>query len=245
MKHRFFIDGTDITGSEIVLTGKNATHASVLRLLPGEEIVICDDASIDYSCVVVSCDKLETKAKILSKTPNIAEPTVVITLFQALPKASKMDDIIEKCTQLGVSHIVPVITARCVAKTSDRGTKKTERWQKIAHSAASQSQRGCIPQINNVMTFEAALQQAKTHCVSFACYEDEKRFTLKSLLQGLAQNLSSIAFFIGSEGGFTDSEVAKFKESDVPTVSLGSRILRTELAGAVALANILYELDSV
>ena len=244
MKYRFFVDNKDISGDEIILTGENTAHAAVLRLGPGEEIMVCDSAGMDYHCVVVNCNKSETRAKVLHKAPNKTEPSIAVTLFQSLPKTGKMDEIVEKCTQLGVSHIVPIITSRCVTKTSDRDTKKTARWQKIAQSAASQSQRGKIPQIWDVMTFEAALQEAKVHDAAFACYEGEKQLSLKTFLQGLPQNISSIAFFIGPEGGFTCDEAANFKKSGLATVSLGPRILRTEMAGAAVLANIMYELEN-
>lgn len=241
MKHRFFVDNKDIAGDEILLTGENATHASVLRLAVGEEIVVCNGAGMDYHCIVTFCNKSHTKAKVVRKQPNLAESPIAITLYQALPKTGKMEEIVDKCTQLGVSRIVPVITARCVSKTSDRDAKKIERWQKIARSAASQSGRGRIPQIGDAMMLEAALQQAKTHDASFVCYEAEEKYSLKTYLQSMPRDLSSIAFFIGPEGGFDDVEAAKFKESDIAILSLGSRILRTELAGAAVVANILYE----
>jgi len=240
MKHRFFVDGKYIVGEKIALIGDNAAHAAVLRLAIGEEIVICDGNAMDYHCVVAACGKLETKAKILHKMPNIAELPIAITLYQALPKTGRMDDIVNDCTQLGVSHIVPILTARCMAKTSDRDVKKIARWQKIAQSAASQSGRGRIPHINDVMLLEAALEDAKKHGSIFVCYENEEKLALKAFLADMPEDLSSIAFFIGSEGGFADDEIAKFKESGVAVVSLGPRILRTELAGAVVLANLTW-----
>lgn len=242
MRHRFFVGNKTIIGGEIRLTGENAAHASVLRLTTGEEIVICNGDATDYHCVVINCSKTEVIAKILHSKPNSAEPSIAVTLYQAIPKTGKMEEIVERCTQIGVSGIVPVITSRCVAKASDRDTKKVGRWQKIAQSAASQSQRGRIPQIRDVMMFESALQEAKTCDTVFVCYEDERQISLKEFLQNLKRSLSSIALFIGPEGGFSDAEVSKFKENSIATVSLGPRILRTELAGVVASANILYEL---
>jgi len=246
MKHRFFVkmDSGDIAGigGQIVLTGENAAHAAVLRLAVGEEIVVCNGNAVDYHCIVESCDKSETRAKILCKLMNTAEPTVAITLYQALPKTGKMDDIVDKCTQLGVSRIVPVLTARCVAKASDRDAKKIVRWQKIAQAAASQSGRGRIPKICDVVTLEEALEDVKSCDTAFVCYEAENLLSLKAYLQGLSRGLTSVAFFVGPEGGFCEDEAAKFNELGVTTVSLGPCILRTELAGAVVLANVLYEL---
>ncbi|MCL2376686.1 MAG: 16S rRNA (uracil(1498)-N(3))-methyltransferase [Defluviitaleaceae bacterium] len=245
MEHRFFVGGKDILGDEIVLSGENAAHAAVLRLAVGEEITLCDGNAVDYHCVVTGLSKADVRVNILYKLENIAEPPVAITLFQALPKAGKMDEVIEKCTQLGVSGIVPVVTTRCVAKASDRDCKKMDRWQKIALSAARQSQRGRIPKIGDVMSLEGALKGMGAYDAAFVCYEAEEVLSLKAYLQGLAHGLASIAFFIGPEGGFAQDEIAKFKENGISTVSLGPRILRTELAGPVVLANILYELEGL
>ena len=197
--------------------------------------MICDGAGMDYHCAVASCTKSETIATVIKKIPNTAEPNICTTIFQALPKTGKMDEIIDKCTQLGVSRIVPVITARCVAKPSDRDAKKIDRWQKIALAAASQSQRGKVPIIDKALSFSEALIQAKSYDTTFACYEGEKHLLLRSYLQYATR----IAFFVGPEGGFSNDEIAMFNTNGIATVSLGPRILRTELAGAVVLANLL------
>ena len=244
MKHRFFVDYTEFESNDIVLTGENAAHAAVLRLAIGEEIVIYDNNGMDYHCIVTSTGKSETRAKFLHKSVNMAEPQIAITLFQALPKTGKMEEIVDKCTQLGIMRIVPVVTARCVSKISDKDAKKVDRWQKIAQSAASQSGRARIPKVNSVMTFDAALENTKCYGTAFVCYENEESLSLKVFLSSMIQKPLSISYFIGSEGGFTDEEITKFNKINIPTVSLGPRILRTELAGAAVLTNILYELDS-
>jgi len=241
--HRFFVDGGCIERSGLSLTDENAAHAHVLRLAVGEEVVVCDGDGMDYYCTVTFTSKSATALRVRDRATNTAEPPMAITLYQALPKTGKMDEIIDKCTQLGVSRIVPVITARCVAKASDRDTKKIYRWQKIALSAARQSQRGRVPQVYDVMTLSEVLETVGNYDAIFACYEAEDMLSLRAFLQGLPQNPASIAFFIGPEGGFAQEEIAKLKENGVATVSLGSRILRTELAGSVVLANILYEME--
>ncbi|MCL2573926.1 MAG: 16S rRNA (uracil(1498)-N(3))-methyltransferase [Defluviitaleaceae bacterium] len=241
--HRFFVDGRCIERGGLSLTDENAAHAHVLRLAIGEEVVVCDGNGMDYYCTVTFTNKSATALRIRDRATNTAEPSMVITLYQALPKSGKMEEIVDKCTQLGISHIVPIMTSRCVAKMSDRDAKKIKRWQKVARSAASQSGRGRIPRIGDVMSFDAALQDSTAHDVVFACYEGEAQLSLKSFLQGLSGIPSSIAFFVGAEGGFTDDEMAKFLEGSVASVSLGSRVLRTELAGITALACIMYEIQ--
>jgi 16S rRNA (uracil1498-N3)-methyltransferase len=241
--HRFFANNLDINDGKIVLVGDNARHAIVLRLDIGEEIVVCDGKANDHYCVVDLISKDEVHAKVVRSETNAAEPPIFITLFQGLPKGDKMDEIVEKCVELGISRIVPVVTARCITKPSPRDNKKSARWQKIAEAAAKQSRRGIIPEISSVLKFDDALQSAKNHDAVFACYELEDKLILKNLLKTLPDKITSLAFFVGPEGGFSENEVAKFTASNIATVSLGQRIMRTETAGAAVLANILYELE--
>ena len=241
--HRFFADNLDIAGGKITLTGENAAHAAVLRLKVGEEIIVCDCKACDYHCLVDSMAKDEVRVKVVDIKANTAEPSVLVTIFQGLPKGDKMEEIVEKCVELGVYRIVPIVTARCVAKSSPRDAKKAARWQKIAEAAAKQSQRGILPQVSGLLKFDEALQLANEHDVAFVCYELEDKLMLKNLLKFLPNKITSLAFFIGPEGGFTDEEAAKFAENNITIASLGRRILRTETAGAAVLANVLYEME--
>ena len=237
------MDNLNIVDGEIILTDENAAHAFVLRLKIGEKIVVCDGKACDYHCIVDSIAKDQVHVKITNSVANAAEPPVFVTLFQGLPKGDKMEEIVEKCVELGISRIVPVVTARCVAKSSSRDTKKAMRWQKIGEAAAKQSQRGILPQVSEILRFDEALQLAKECNIVFACYELEDKLMLKGLLKALPKEITSLAFFIGPEGGFTNEEAAQFAENNIVTVSLGQRILRTETAGAAVLANVLYELE--
>ena len=208
----------------------------------GEHIVLCDQAGLDYFCVVTQIEKSKVHCKITSSQKNAAEPSVRVHLFQALPKADKMAEIIEKCVELGIDGITPVVAARCVAKPSPRENNKTERGQKIAEAAAKQSGRGKIPKINAPIALDEAIRLAKTHGASFVCYELEKDLHLKDFLRKTG-DINNLAFFIGPEGGFTGAEAALFKQNAIPAVTLGPRILRTQTAGPAVLANILYELE--
>lgn len=235
------MDKSNIEGDEIVLTGENAAHGAVLRLTAGEEIVACDQDGIDHFCLVSTISKGEIRAKVCQSKKNIAEAQVDITLYQALTKGDKMAEIVEKCVELGVSSIVPVVTARCVARSSSRDSGKTNRWQKIAESAAKQSGRGKIPKIGGVLTLDEAISHAKGTC--FFCYELEDKLSLPAFLKALPKEADAISFFIGPEGGFAAEEAAKFKAQGFAAVSLGRRILRTETAGPAVAANIMYQLD--
>jgi len=241
--HRFFVNISDITKDAVTLKGKNVAHGGVLRLKIGEQIVICDGNGRDYFCVVRAMDKTQICGEILRVEDNIAEPQIAVTLFQALPEGDKLADIVEKCVELGVTQVVPVVTARCIVKTSARDSKKTERLRAIAEAAAKQSGRGKIPMICEALSLQAAIEQAKTYDTTFACYESEDKLLLKNLLKPMVGKLSTLAFFVGPEGGFAQEEIAMFTDAKIPTVSLGNRILRTETAGPAVLANILYELE--
>lgn len=242
------------TQQEITLTKENAAHAAVLRLNIGEGIIICDSAGTDYHCIITKISQKEVKASITKIIPNQTEPIIKISLYQALPKAGKMDDIIKNAVQLGIYEINPILTKRCIPKPSQKDFKRVDRWQKISLSAAKQSHRGIVPKVNPIIELKDALDNITANGITangiatdtphFVCYEAESdgRIALKQHLKALPKSITRLAFFIGPEGGFSDDEVAAFKKGGMAMVSLGSRILQTQLAGSIALASILYEL---
>ncbi|MCL2855673.1 MAG: 16S rRNA (uracil(1498)-N(3))-methyltransferase [Defluviitaleaceae bacterium] len=229
--HRFFINPDEMKDQTVVLTGENAYHGNVLRLRAGEEIVVAMGDGFDHRCAVTQVDKREIHANVTAKLENETELPVKITLFQALPKGDKMADIIEFAVELGVHSIVPVETARCLAKGD-----KAERWQKIAEAGAKLSHRAYIPQIGQICSLEEAIAQAQALDMPFACFEGEKTYNLPGLLQG--KSPATIGFFVGPEGGFDYDEVDLFHKSIIPTITLGKRILRTQSAAACVLAGI-------
>ncbi|MCL2576073.1 MAG: 16S rRNA (uracil(1498)-N(3))-methyltransferase [Defluviitaleaceae bacterium] len=245
LMHRFFIANDNIRDSKVILIDENAAHANVLRLRVGEKIVACvSDEGLDYICEINEIFKKEVVANIIDSMPNDAESTLKITLFQALPKGNKMNDIIEHAVELGACDITPTVTDRSITRNADNG--KISRWQKIAESAAKLSHRGYIPQINNPLTLDEAIKDAKLHDIAFVCYELEKSQSLVNYLQNTDfSQVKSLAFFIGSEGGFADDEVEKFIKNSIPTVSIGKRILRTQSAAAKVLANIDFYLEQI
>ena len=240
--HRFFVASTDIQNNIVTLTGDNAAHGAVLRLRLGEAIVACCPSGVDHYSRVVSAGKNEIQAEITHSAPNAAEPPVFITLYQALPKGDKMGEIVEKCVELGVSAVVPVVTARCVARPADSGNKAA-RWRRIAESAAKQSGRGLIPSVSDPIALVDAFALAKAHDSAFVCLETEDKFSMKDFAKSLSASVRSIGLFVGPEGGFDDKEAALFATQAIRAVTLGRRILRTETAAAAAIAIILYELE--
>ena len=239
---KYFVLPESITEDTIVITGEDAKHlATVLRSEKGDCVEVCDGCGTDYCCEITDVDKKEVILKINEKTTCQSEPKTKITLFQGLPKADKMEMIIQKCVELGIEKIVPVATHRAVVKLDKKDSlKKIERWQKIAESAAKQSGRGIIPQIGDVITFKEAVKLGAMAQGAIIPYEHEEKRGIREFVKSFSG--SEVAIFIGPEGGFADEEIAVAMENGISSVSLGKRILRTETAGMATVAILLYEL---
>ncbi len=243
---KFFVEKNCITNNQARITGGDAAHITkVLRLSQGNGLTLCDGAGCDYEAEILSASKEEIVLKILQKMPCLAEPKLSVTLFQGLPKQGKMDYIIEKCTELGISRIVPVSFHRCVANVKDdkAENKKLSRWCKIAAESVKQCGRGIIPEVTGVMTTKEAIALAKSLDLSIAAYEDEREVPLKTVLE--SHTPESVGIFIGPEGGFEADEIQMFSENGIPSVTLGKRILRTETAGCAVLTAVMYAYDEL
>ncbi len=239
---KFFAYKGQIENGSFIIEGTDANHiASVLRSKIGEEIVICDGEGTDYYCTLSEVDKKRVVAKIDSQSAVSSEPKVEITLYQGLPKSDKMELIIQKCVEIGLVRIVPVKTEFAVAKLDGKEDKKRERWQKIAESAAKQCGRGKIPLVDSAMTFAQAVEDSRSMDGRIIPYENETEFGIKQFAKDF--NGKSIAVFIGPEGGFSPKEIELAKKDGITSVTLGKRILRTETAGLVTGAILLYELE--
>lgn len=242
---KFFAEQENIYENTILLDGEEAKHITkVLRMQAGEQLTVCDGAGTDYETEIESIEKNSLTVRILETKPSPAESRVKITLFQCLPKASKMEYVIQKCTELGICEIIPCISERCVVKLNGEadGKKKVERWQAIAKAAAKQSGRGIIPHIGMPVSFNEAVQALSEFELSFLPYENEKETTLKTLLRAAPQ-AERAAFIIGPEGGFAPQEVQAALEKGIPAVTLGNRILRTETAAEVVVSMMNYEFE--
>ncbi len=241
---KFFVPPENISGGFITINADNSVHIKrVLRMRCGESLTVSDGTGTDYECEITDmADGIV--CKILDMTKNATEPNIRVTLYQALPKASKMEYIIQKTTELGIVKIVPCTLSRCVVKLDGKeAAKKTARWQKIAAEAAKQSGRGIIPEVAEVMSFDAALAALSRHGKAFVPYEGEKSGRLREVLT--ADKCEDIAFMIGPEGGFSPEEIAALRAAGIASVTLGPRILRTETAGEATLAMIMYEVGDI
>ncbi len=244
---RFFVEPDKIREEQLVIDTEDVSHLKkVLRIREGEKITVCDSCGYDYEAEVETIGEREILCRVLSKKHSDTESNLTVTLYQALPKAAKMDYIIQKTTELGVCRIVPCALSRCVVKLENRKAeeKKTSRWQKIAEEAAKQSGRGVIPRIDMPQTLSEALEELKGMDLAFVPYECEDQTTLRAVLNS-RKEVHSVGFLIGPEGGFDPAETEVIRNAGIPTVTLGKRILRTETAGEAVLAMVMYELGDI
>lgn len=244
--NRFYVNTNDIFEDEIIIKNDDVKHIkNVLRLDIDDEIIVCDGKNNDYKVVIKSIDKNSVVCKIIEKFDNKSESNLKITLYQGLPKSSKMDLIIQKATELGVSEIVPIITDRTIVKIkdSDKENKKIDRWSKIALEASKQCKRGIVPDIKEIMSFEAMISKLNNEKNIIVPYENEENITMKKVLSEVDDN--NISIVIGPEGGFEDNEIKKLLDINSKIVTLGPRILRTETAGFTAITITMYELGDL
>ena len=242
--YQFFVEEEQVHSDSISITGGDVNHIkNVLRMKNGEKIRVSSKSGQAYFCHISSIQDDEVIAAIDSADDTGTELDNHIVLYQGLPKGDKMELIIQKAVELGVSEIVPVAMKNCVVKLDEKKAQsKCKRWQAIAESAAKQSKRTVIPQIQMPLSWKQALEEAKELDVVLVPYENERgmeatREIFRSIPEG-----ASIGVMIGPEGGFSPEEIAQL-DKDMHRISLGRRILRTETAGMATLSMLIYELD--
>lgn len=238
---RFYVPPDSVSNGKIIIRGDELHHAKdVMRLGAGDEIVVFDGTGKEYYGIIEKADRERMIASI-EKTVERKTGSCGFTLVQAIPKSDKMDLIIEKATELGVEKIIPVLTARTVARPDTKGgSLKAGRWRKIALVAAKQCGRSTIPEVSDITRFEDSLKKIKgRELIVMPClYDDTRR--LKEVLSG--KRPASAAVFIGPEGDFTKEEVEAAKAVGAIPVSLGAEVLRSETAAISVLSVINYEL---
>lgn len=243
--HRFFVEKGQIHGNTIEILGQDTKHIrNVLRLRTGDTIEISSEERI-YVCNITGIDEDKVVSKIVKSFQGTNEPPIHIALYQAIAKGDKMDYIIQKSTEVGVKEIYPIITNRTVVKIKNKKKEqsKLNRWRMIAEEAAKQSKRDCIPDVLDIMDFQQMLNNLETEKNILVPYEMEQGSYLKNLLCNIEGKKINIV--IGPEGGFEEEEIQFLKSIGGQSITLGPRILRTETAGLVASAIILYELGDI
>lgn len=246
---KFFVAENQINNNKITIIGNDVNHIkNVLRQKSGDKITICDiSKEQDYLCEI---DKIEEKSidcNIIEKLENNTESNVKVTIFQGLPKADKLELVIQKSVELGAYDITPLQMKRCVVKLNEKDKlKKIQRWQKISEVAAKQCGRNIIPKINNIVNVKDVCNLCNEYDIVLIAYENEKENTLKKELKNLKkldEEEIKVAIIIGPEGGIAPEEIKMFEENGAKIITLGNRILRTETVALSVLSIIMYELE--
>lgn len=243
--YHFFVKQEQIGPDVITVTGPDVNHIkNVLRMRPGEKVLISNGGDRDYLCEIASVTGEAVTASILSEEKEGTELPVKIWLFQGLPKGDKMELIIQKAVELGVYRVVPVETRRTVVKLdSKKEEARVRRWNAVSESAAKQSKRIVIPEVSGVMTFKEALAFTEGFDKKMIPFEHaEGMKETKEFIAGVEPGMN-VAVFIGPEGGFEDEEIALAETYGVKPVTLGRRILRTETAGMAILAVLMFQME--
>ena len=244
--YHFFVEPSQIQGNKIIITGKDVNHIkNVLRMKPGEEIAVSNGLDgKEYHCGIAEWYEDRIVCDLFFVKEEGVELASKIYLFQGLPKADKMELIIQKAVELGVYEIIPVASKRAVVKLdAKKAESKLIRWQAIAEAAAKQSKRGIIPKIKEVMSFQEAVAYSSCAQVKIIPYELAQGLErTKEIISGIRPG-EPVAVFIGPEGGFAEEEIEMAMQAGIEPVTLGRRILRTETAGMAVLSVIMYHLE--
>jgi RNA methyltransferase, rsmE family len=253
---RFFVEPEhlNLDDKTLYIDGEDVKHISkVLRYGQGDEIEVCDSNGHEYICRIESVDKSRIDLSIVDEVDINRESRIRVSLYQGVPKSTKMDIILQKLTEAGVDEIVLVNTKRSVVNIKgDKADKKFDRWERIIYEAAKQSKRGLIPKLRGILSFKEALEDMGKNDINICPYEVEKSLGIKEALQTgqvkkILENKDEVrvGIFIGPEGGFAEEENEMVKAAGIASVTMGPRIFRTETASIVATAITLYELGDI
>lgn len=244
--YQFFVEPSQIQGHKIVITGSDVNHIkNVLRMKAGDEIAVSNGIDgKEYRCGITEFLEEEILCTLRFIKEDGVELPSKIYLFQGLPKADKMELIIQKAVELGAYEIIPVAAKRAIVKFDEKKAKaKQSRWQGIAEAAAKQSKRGIIPEVKAVMSMQEAISYAQSIDIKLIPYELAEDMNKTREIIGGIQPGESVAVFIGPEGGFEESEIAQATGKGIVPITLGRRILRTETAGFTVLSWLMYHLE--
>jgi 16S rRNA (uracil1498-N3)-methyltransferase len=254
VKYRFFVKADALSGRGVVLDEQAHQIRDVLRLKAGERIVVLDNQGWEYEVVLSSVGRSEVRGEVAQKRQAGGEPKIRITLYQSMVSREKFEQVLQKCTEVGVAAFVPVIAQRSIVRgRQETKTNKLQRWKRIIQEAAEQSHRGRIPELESPIGFEEAARRIdNSRCwlvgspqVAGASLADCLKDSNCAGGTRLAERAKQVGLFIGPEGGFTDTEMDVLLARGAKAFSLGKRILRTETAAIVASSLILYELGEM
>ncbi|MCL2051980.1 MAG: 16S rRNA (uracil(1498)-N(3))-methyltransferase [Lachnospiraceae bacterium] len=244
--HHFFIKPEQIYNNEIIITGNDFRHIkNVLRMKIGEEATLSDGENpLLYHGIIADLNNENVRFDLLYHEEINHELKARVYLFQSLPKASKMELIIQKAVELGVHEIIPTATDRSIVRLDEKkALAKVKRWQSISEAAAKQNKRGIVPIVREVMDFSQAISSLDMMEIKIIAYEMANDIEkTKSIIAGIKPG-QNVAIFIGPEGGFSSHEIELATKAGITPVTMGKRILRTETAVFVILSWIMYHLE--
>ena len=246
---KFFVNEKNIKDKKIVIIEEDVNHIkNVLRKNVKDTLEICNaESGENFLCEIEEIEKDKITCRIIEKMETTSEPNTYVHIYQGLPKSDKMELIIQKAVELGVSEITPTNMSRCIVKLDGKDAKKKiERWQKISEVAAKQSGRDIIPKINNLCSYNEIVNQCKEYDTVILAYENEKENKLKNeieKLKKLQKDKRKIAVIIGPEGGIAQEEIIRAQSDGMKIITLGNRILRTETVALNILSILMYELE--
>lgn len=245
--HKFFVPEVNFSVDSVFIDGDDVKHIyRVLRLQEGDKININNCRGKEFLAEIKSISKTRVECDILKEIDINNESPIEIYLYQGLPKAAKMDLIVQKAAELGVMSITPVVTERVVVKNEIGEYKKSDRWNRIALEACKQCKRTIIPKVKGIIEFPALLEELKAMDLIVVPYENEEGTGIKSIIPNININkIKTAAVIIGPEGGFTEEEIDILRNMGAHIVTLGPRILRTETAGFVCASLLQYELGDI
>ncbi|WNB93476.1 16S rRNA (uracil(1498)-N(3))-methyltransferase [Bacillus sp. NEB1478] len=245
---RYFVPSDNWTQDRVFVAGEDAKHISkVMRMKAGDVIICCDNNDRSATCEIIDLNGDKVEACIVNEIETVSELPVHVTIAQGLPKADKLEYIIQKGTELGASDFFPFSADRSIVKWDEKkAVKKKERLEKIAKEAAEQSHRSRVPEVLDTGTFSDLLKMAESYKIKIAAYEEEAKLQetsrFASALSAL-ENGDSILCVIGPEGGISEKEAKILAEHGFELCGLGPRILRTETAPLYILSAISYHIE--
>lgn len=245
--HKFFVPLNNFSGNTVCIDGDDVKHIyKVLRLEEGDKININNCCGREFLAEIKVISKMNIECDIIKELEVNNESPLEIFLYQGLPKAAKMDLIVQKAAELGVMSVTPVITKRVVVKNEVSEYKKLDRWNRIALEACKQCKRTIIPKVREIVEFEQLLNELKNVDLIVVPYENEDGCGIKNIITQIdREKIKTAAVIIGPEGGFEEDEISILKEAGAHIVTLGPRILRTETAGFVCCSLLMYELGDI
>lgn len=240
---RYFVAPEHMQEDKAILRGDDAFHLMrVMRAAPGDQAIVSNGVDRECLAEVVELEKESVLLRLVEERPMTGEPSVELWIAQSLPKGDKLELVIQKGTEVGVSAFLPFVSARTIVQyDAKKEAKRRERWRKIAKEAAEQAHRSKVPDVRGTMSWKELLALKEKAGLAMFCYEKEDGRQLKDLLQGADLRSGPVLIVIGPEGGFTEEEAVEAEARGFAPVGLGRRILRTETAGLVAASCILYE----